>query len=176
MILITGGARSGKSAYAEDRCSGYDRVTYIATARASSDPEMKERIERHRARRPSSWKTVERDRDLAHFAKDTEAILLDCVTVLIGNYLLDAGKDAPDAEEMSCIEEDVIRELERLIEASEAEGTEIYIVTNEVGSGIVPMNALSRAFRDIQGRVNQHLASRAREVYVCVSGIPVKIK
>lgn len=176
MILVTGGARSGKSAFAEKRCSAHHRVAYIATARPSPDPEMRMRIEKHRRRRPSSWETIETDRDFLKKIKDVDAVLLDCVTVMISNYLFERGSEEPSEEDIRAVENRAIGELDALIEGIDARGNLLYIVTNEVGSGLVPMHPLSRAFRDIQGRVNQHLAQKAEQVYLCVSGIPVKIK
>ena len=175
ITLITGGARSGKSAYAESRAKNYENVLYIATAQAGGDEEMIRRIEAHKSRRPASWRTAERDRDLAVVIEGEDAALLDCVTVMLSNYLwkYSGGDDIIDEEKIEglCMEE-----LKDLIAAARRASCDLFIVTNEVGSGIVPMHPVSRAFRDIQGRVNQRLAQAADEVYACVSGIPVKIK
>ena len=175
ITLITGGARSGKSAYAESRAKNYENVLYIATAQAGGDEEMIRRIEAHKSRRPASWRTAERDRDLAAVIEGEDAALLDCVTVMLSNYLwkYSGGDDIIDEEKSEglCMEE-----LKDLIAAVRRSSCDLFIVTNEVGSGIVPMHPVSRAFRDIQGRVNQRLAQAADEVYACISGIPVKIK
>ena len=136
---------------------------------------MNERIAKHRARRPDHWHTLEGDRNLATKLPIVDAVLLDCVTVLISNYLYDAGEKLGE-ESLQKVEDDVKAELKELCDVCERENRELVLVTNEVGSGIVPMHPLSRAFRDIQGRVNQFLASSAEEVYLVVSGIPVKIK
>ena len=175
ITLVTGGARSGKSGYAESRLSRYERVVYIATAQAADDGEMIRRIEAHKKRRPASWRTVERDHRLAEAIEGADAALLDCVTVMLSNYLwkYSAAEDAVDEEK---IEEVCMKELGALIAAARRTSCDLWIVTNEVGSGIVPMHPVSRAFRDIQGRVNQRLARAADEVYACISGIPVKIK
>lgn len=175
MKLVTGGARSGKSTFAESLMEGYGEVCYIATARPSDDEEMKERIAKHRARRPDHWHTLEDDRNLASNIPAADAILLDCVTVLLSNYLFDIGEELTE-ESIQKVQDEVKEELMLLSDCCKKEDMELVIVTNEVGSGIVPMHPLSRAFRDIQGRVNQFLASRAEEVYLVVSGIPVKIK
>ena len=174
ITLITGGARSGKSAYAESRAKVYDKVLYIATAQAGGDEEMIRRIEAHKSRRPDSWRTAERDHDLAAVIEDEDAVLLDCVTVMLSNYLWKySDGDVIDEEK---IEDLCMDELRDLIAAARRASCDLFIVTNEVGSGIVPMHPVSRAFRDIQGRVNQRLAQAADEVYACTSGIPVKIK
>ena len=175
MKLITGGARSGKSTFAESLMMDFNEVCYIATARPSDDEEMKERIAKHRARRPVHWHTLEGDRNLASDLPAADAVLLDCVTVLLSNYLFDKGEELTE-ESIQKVEDEVKEELMLLFDFCEKENMELVLVTNEVGSGIVPMHPLSRAFRDIQGRVNQFLASRAEEVYLVVSGIPVKIK
>ena len=175
MKLITGGARSGKSTFAESLMKDFDEVCCVATARTSDDDEMNERIAKHRARRPDHWHTLEGDRNLAAKLPIVDGVLLDCVTVLISNYLYDAGEELGE-ESLQKVEVDVKAELKELCDVCERENRELILVTNEVGSGIVPMHPLSRAFRDIQGRVNQFLASSAEEVYLVVSGIPVKIK
>lgn len=175
MKLITGGARSGKSTFAESLMEDYSEVCYIATARPSDDKEMKERIEKHRARRPGHWHTLEGDRLLSSKIPAVDGVLLDCITVLLSNYLYDSGEELSEAS-IQKVEEDVKKELTNLADFCDKEKIELVLVTNEVGSGIVPMHPLTRAFRDIQGRVNQYLASRAEEVYLVVSGIPVKIK
>lgn len=175
MKLITGGARSGKSTFAESLMEDYSEVCYIATARPSDDEEMKERIAKHRSRRPDHWHTLEGDRNLASNLPAADAVLLDCVTVLLSNYLFDSGEELTEGS-IQKVEDEVKEELMLLSDFCEKENIELVFVTNEVGSSIVPMHPLSRAFRDIQGRVNQFLASRAEEVYLVVSGIPVRIK
>ena len=175
MKLITGGARSGKSTFAESLMEDYGEVCYIATARPSDDEEMKERIAKHRSRRPDHWHTLEGDRNLASNLPAADAVLLDCVTVLLSNYLFDGGEELTEGS-IQKVEDEVKEELMLLSDFCKKENMELVFVTNEVGSGIVPMHPLSRAFRDIQGRVNQFLASRAEEVYLVVSGIPVRIK
>ena len=174
ITLITGGVRSGKSAYAESRAGEYENVLYIATARADGDEEMIRRIEAHKNRRPASWRTVERDYDLAE-AIHEDAALLDCVTVMLSNYLWNYSTEGEDVDEEK-IEGLLMEELSDLIAAARRKDCDLFIVTNEVGSGIVPMHPVSRAFRDMQGRINQRLAQAADEVYACISGIPVKIK
>lgn len=174
ITLITGGARSGKSAYAELRAGQHENVVYIATAQAADDAEMIRRIEAHKKRRPASWRTVERDYDLEEAIHEEDAALLDCVTVMLSNYLWKYSTEEEVDQEK--IEGLCMGELSDLIAAARRKDCDLFIVTNEVGSGIVPMHPVSRAFRDMQGRINQRLAQAADEVYACISGIPVKIK
>ncbi|MBR1580854.1 MAG: bifunctional adenosylcobinamide kinase/adenosylcobinamide-phosphate guanylyltransferase [Selenomonadaceae bacterium] len=163
--LITGGARSGKSSFAEKLAAEFDRVTYIATAQAFDD-EMRDRIARHRARRPSHWTTVEAPFDAHQIIDriDADCILFDCLTVYLSNFLCRS------------LDEDPIEYCGRLLDAmTKFNGTSL-VVTNEVGSGIVPMNELARAFRDHQGLINQSFAAVADEVYLCACGLPLRLK
>ena len=175
IILVTGGARSGKSAFAEKKAMrGGTRVAYIATAEVR-DPEMSERVELHRQRRPAGWKTFEAPRQAEHAieaAAGMECILFDCLTVYASNCLL----ELPEEWSHPARREAVLAELDRLIAAAlRFEGTVVF-VTNEVGDGIVPENALAREFRDIAGLVNQKVAQAADEVYWVVCGLPVEIR
>ncbi|HBT5944489.1 TPA: bifunctional adenosylcobinamide kinase/adenosylcobinamide-phosphate guanylyltransferase [Klebsiella aerogenes] len=180
MILITGGARSGKSRHAESLLQSFASVLYIATS-AAIDDEMAARIQHHRNSRPPHWRTAERSRDLTPFitpdnAPD-EAILLECVTTLVTNILFaEGGETDPDEWDYAVLEKAVTQEITQLIAACRACPSPVLLVTNEVGLGIVPDNRLARHFRDIAGRVNQMLAAAADEVWLVVSGIGVKIK
>ncbi|MBE0428294.1 MAG: bifunctional adenosylcobinamide kinase/adenosylcobinamide-phosphate guanylyltransferase [Thermoleophilia bacterium] len=178
MIFITGGARSGKSSLAERLAREHGgRVTYIATARAG-DAEMGDRIAGHRRRRPREWQTVEAYDDLPGAVEAALAgggtVLVDCLTVYISNLLLSQGPGSGMR-----LEKLVDGEMERLaglcVSRSEGNGR-VILVSNEVGMGIVPDNALARVFRDLAGRANQKLAAVADEVYLCVSGLPVRVK
>lgn len=174
LIFITGGARSGKSAFAQklaNRLSKKARpdsigVTYIATAQAR-DKEMELRIKIHRKNRPSRWKTVEREKNvtevLSRIAEKNEVILLDCLTLLISNLLLSGEKK-------------ILKEIRQLVDEVKRVKVTVLIVSNEVGMGIVPDNRLARRFRDTAGRANQIVAQAADEVYLVVSGISTKIK
>lgn len=180
MKLITGGARSGKSAHAERLASASQRVLYIATSKIF-DPEMAARIQHHRDTRPAHWRTVEQSRDLNNVigaANDPqEAVLLECITTLITNVMFDAAGDAPEETwDYVLIERAVHQQIDLLQAACAACPAPVYLVTNEVGMGIVPENRLARHFRDIAGRVNQRLAAQASDVWLLVSGIGVKIK
>ncbi|HGY1171099.1 TPA: bifunctional adenosylcobinamide kinase/adenosylcobinamide-phosphate guanylyltransferase [Klebsiella aerogenes] len=180
MILITGGARSGKSRHAESLLQSCASVLYIATS-AVIDDEMAARIQHHRNSRPAHWRTAERSRDLAPLitpdnAPD-EAILLECVTTLVTNILFaEGGETDPDEWDYAALERIVMQEITQLIAACRTCPAPVLLVTNEVGLGIVPDNRLARHFRDIAGRVNQMLAAAADEVWLVVSGIGVKIK
>lgn len=182
LIFVTGGARSGKSRFAEELLTEIDRPLYIATA-IPFDDEMKERIKIHRERRDDRWVTAEQYRGLGQvvdrYGETCGGILLDCITVMVTNLMLeDACREweGINQDEIDAIEEEINYEVDELIGAVRRfEGTAV-IVSNEVGMGIVPANPLSRHFRDIAGRVNQKIAFSADEVYFTVSGIPVKIK
>nr|WP_233356359.1 bifunctional adenosylcobinamide kinase/adenosylcobinamide-phosphate guanylyltransferase [Brenneria sp. L3-3C-1] len=181
VILITGGARSGKSALAEKlaaRCR--DRVLYIATS-VVTDDEMAERVRRHQQGRPAHWRTWEGYRDLgaviAHQVAEDEAVILECITTMITNVLFEqAGDTSPEQMDFPAIEAAIGQQIDELIAACSYSAAPIYLVTNELGMGIVPENRLARHFRDIAGRVNQRLAAAAESVYLVVSGIEVKIK
>ena len=180
MILVTGGARSGKSRHAETLLSGSPRVCYIATSQIF-DAEMAERIQHHRDDRPAHWRTEER---WQHFTDiitphndPAEAILLECITTLVTNILF-ASEDEQEIDnwDFTVLEAKVNVEIDALIAACERCPSPVVLVTNEVGMGIVPENRLARHFRDIAGRVNQKLAQAADDVWLVVSGIGVKIK
>jgi adenosylcobinamide kinase/adenosylcobinamide-phosphate guanylyltransferase len=172
LTLITGGARSGKSTFAQSLCKGGASVVYIATALASDD-EMCERIARHRSSRPSCWRTVEEplavpDVVRAH-ASGSDFILIDCLTLWLSNLLFEwRDSDPATVERRAC------EEARELTEAS-TQGR-VIAVTNEVGSGIVPESSVARQFRDIQGLINQQIARAADAVYLLACGIPMQIK
>lgn len=163
VILVGGGARSGKSRYSLEKAFqiGVNRA-YIATAEAS-DEEMSARINRHREERGEAFTTIEEPINLASAITEArfDVVVVDCLTLWLSNIML-AGKDC-DAE------------TEALIIASQTAST-ILFVTNEVGSGIVPDNALAREFRDRAGILNQRIATIAEEVYFMVFGQPMRIK
>ncbi len=170
LVFIAGGARSGKSGFAvtEAERAG-DRLAYIATA-TPDDPEMEERIRRHRDERGDGWETIEEPLDLVGAVKkispDT-VIVIDCLTLWLTNLLM---------QDSAGFEDRAKQEAERLAAALKAFEGDVFVVSNEVGLGIVPENALARIFRDAAGAVNRKMAEAADEVYLVVSGIPVKIK
>jgi adenosylcobinamide kinase / adenosylcobinamide-phosphate guanylyltransferase len=164
ITLVLGGARSGKSRYAESLIAALPPPwTYLATAEAG-DTEMAARIATHRARRGPQWQTIEAPRDLAAALKSrqTMPVLVDCLTLWLSNLMLaDADIDA---------------EIARLEAALADTGAPVVLVANEVGSGIVPDNPLGRRFRDLQGVLNQRMAARADRVVFVVAGLPLAIK
>ncbi|NLG36909.1 MAG: bifunctional adenosylcobinamide kinase/adenosylcobinamide-phosphate guanylyltransferase [Clostridiales bacterium] len=184
LIYVTGGARSGKSRFAEKVAadSGLP-VSYIATA-VACDGEMLDRIARHRQDRPAGWRTVEawRDLDTVFAALRPGCALLDCVTVMVTNLiLLEAGVDWDNAETLApevaeAIESRVMEQIDLLVAGIDAYESQTIAVSNEVGMGLSPAYPLGRLFRDIAGRVNQRLARRADEAWVVLSGIPLRIK
>ena len=172
LTLILGGARSGKSRFAQSLCGTAQRVAYLATA-LPQDEEMCARIARHRWDRPSPWTTFEEPLGLANLVEQQalgfDVILLDCLTLWLSNWCWEYRSRPIEQIESSALEE-----IERLSVASQ--NTHLVAVSNEVGCGIVPASILGRQFRDLQGIVNQTVASAAQTVYQMVAGIPVLIK
>ena len=234
MTFVLGGARSGKSAFAEGLARKYNDVVYIATAEVK-DEEMRERIQLHRARRPFDWKTVEApfhvDRVIPNLDEKVGVVYLDCITLYITNMLLsdktDAcrcerpfapakddensppltpparggetqgvatsgegktaggttspsldgrGKGEGEREILKQKQSQILGEINKLCKVCRESKSDVIIVSNEVGLGIVPDNALSRVFRDIAGSANQIIADEADEVYFMVAGIAQRIK
>ena len=172
LTLIIGGARSGKSHFAQSLCAQATRVAYIATAIADDD-EMRNRIARHRAARPASWVTVEEPlalaEALARTAPECDVVLIDCLTVWLSNFCWHHRELPPET-----LEARTLATVDRLLSASAAGA--VIAVSNEVGCGIVPETPLGRLFRDLQGIVNQRVARAAETVYHLVAGIPTRIK
>lgn len=182
IVLVTGGSRSGKSVHAEGILRAFDDVLYVATA-VPFDAEMRERVSAHRARRNTGWKTLEAYRDLGRLIPAQMGarrhLLLDCVTVMVSNIMVldyDIDWDRADVAVAAPVAAAVREEMRTLSEALTAVAGMAVVVTGEVGMGIVPPTPLGRRFRDLAGEANQHLAAAADEVYLVVSGIPVKIK
>lgn len=182
IVLVTGGARSGKSTYAEALAKKMKgNILYIATA-IPFDEEMKLRVAKHKAQRPSHWKTLEAYKDFDKLFKielqDKAAVLLDCITIMVTNLFLEKCKDVNSISNIEAneIENYIKSEIEKLILLAKSAAIPFIIVTNEVGMGVVPEYPSGRVFRDVAGRANQMLAQAASQVYLCVSGIPVKIK
>jgi adenosylcobinamide kinase/adenosylcobinamide-phosphate guanylyltransferase len=186
LILILGGARSGKSAFAERLAANSGRsVVFIATATAG-DEEMRQRIIRHRAARPVTWHTIEEPLDLAsavlRAGEVADVLLLDCITLWLNNLFAQRGGDHESEEgqyETSRLfDEAAIEETEALLRAAQSlePGKILLIVTNEVGLGIVPAYPLGRLYRDTLGIVNQRLARAADRVYLMIAGMGVDLK
>ncbi len=176
LILVTGGARSGKSGFAEKLAASYNReVVYLATAQAL-DQEMELRIAHHKRTRPTEWITVEEHwevpKAVAAYGENNRVILLDCVTLWLTNLMLQvldngAGQD---------LEQVIYTRLEELVKVVERQNTTLICVSNEVGWGVVPDNDLGRAYRDLAGRANQYLGRAAEQVYLVVAGYPMELK
>ena len=180
LTLLLGGARSGKSSFAENRAKeiGGESVLYVATSEIK-DEEMEERVIKHRADRPSAWETVEAPRNVAQAIRqvrsDASVILLDCMTFLVANHLMEAAAPVDDPFDKK-IERAIVAEAEALIAYVQDTDVELIVVSNEVGLGLVPAYELGRAYRDVLGRANQTLAKHADEVLFLVAGIPMKVK
>lgn len=189
MIMVTGGARSGKSSYAEAIAKSIGKnIIYIATAKRTDD-EMITRIKKHIEQRPSNWLTIEAyrgfDTILPKCVNGMDAILLDCMTIMTTNLMLDCPEvydctltqwDDLTMEQVQEVENNIHKEVQALINFAKSSELSFVFVTNEVGLGLVPEYKMGRDFRDISGRVNQILAKACDEVYFCVSGIPMRIK
>jgi adenosylcobinamide kinase/adenosylcobinamide-phosphate guanylyltransferase len=180
LTLVTGGARSGKSKLAESLALECDLpITYIATLqRWSDDPESIKRIERHRARRPSDWVTVERSFELAGYIKQisqgSACIVLDCLSLYVSNILLEDFDQSGDPYQREPV---VVNQCKQLLEGiRERRDLNFIVVTNEVGGGVVPENKLARAYRDMLGEMNQLFAGQADVVWLSVCGLRVCIK
>ena len=181
LILVTGGARSGKSEFAERYVLHYSpKCDYIATAEIL-DEEMAERVRLHRERRNDGrWVNheapYEAEKVFASLGEDTQAVLFDCLTIYMANLFY--GKNAPDPAEVDFLGrcEYVYGKIDKLLAAARACGKIVVFVTNEVGSGIVPDNQMAREYRDLAGWVNQRVAAAADNVYLCVAGQAVDMK
>ena len=176
MILLLGGARAGKSAYAMrlaqdgERASG-DEVCFIATAQGL-DEDMTKRIARHRAERPTNWRTIEEpcqiDEALRQ-ASEARIVIVDCLTLFVSNWLM-RHEDEHECEQF------VRRITCNFLALARSRQQTIICVSNEVGLGVVPDTGLGRVFRDLLGRVNQEFAAAADEVYLLVAGLPLQLK
>ena len=178
LTFIIGGARSGKSDYAARAAEQEQgQVLFIATAQPL-DEEMRSRIAAHKGIRPASWRTLELPREVGRFLlehpQDAGVVVLDCLTLLISNRLLDATPDAdhPDEDAARAVVE---QEMGMLLKAIDESRSRWLVVSNEVGQGVVPAYPLGRLFRDLQGWANRQLADKADEVILMVAGIPVPI-
>lgn len=203
LALVTGGARSGKSAFAERLAAGLAAaglaaagsatadpverpVTYVATA-IVTDAEMRERIVHHRTRRPGAWRTIEAPLALGEALREAGAgggvVLVDCLAVWCSNRLLALGDPDADAgaarsawrDRVTALEGTLRTDLDEGIDSALAMGADLVLVTNEVGLGLVPPTPLGRAYRDLLGRLNQHVAGRASAVHLVVAGIAVDL-
>lgn len=180
VILVGGGARSGKSRFALARAleSGQKRA-FVATATAFDD-EMTERIQRHRDERQSTFHTIEAPTALSHAASRLEnydVILLDCLTLYVSNLLLaKPGPERWSTDTRREFERECWSDVQSGVLALQSRCTTLVVVTNEVGQGVVPSTPMGRLFRDVAGRVNQSVAAMATEVWLCAFGLPLRLK
>lgn len=168
VTLVLGGVRSGKSRYAQSEAARFTRVTFVATARRS-DAEMRRKIAAHRRDRPAGWKTVEVraaiDAVIQREGQKAEVLLIDCLTTYCGGLL-----------SRSRTESGRRRHLVALVDAIRSTPASLFIVSNEVGSGVVPAFKSGRLFRDMLGEMNQEIARVADRVVLLVAGIPIAVK
>ena len=177
IILLLGGARSGKSSYAIDlarNCQG--RVVYLATG-VSCDEEMERRFKKHKNDRPDSWETIEEPlcvgSVLKGLSESADLVLLDCLGFLVTNLMLHYQSQGKDDSQ---VEDAVLNHIMDIVSTARDAELDMIIVSNEVGMGIVPDTSLGRLFRDVLGRANQMVAASADEVFFFVAGLPMKMK
>lgn len=169
ITFILGGARSGKSSYAVELAKRFNKKTAFIATCLPLDAEMRKRIELHRKKRPSHWQTFEETKDISSLLKKMgstySVVIIDCLTLLISNLLLE-GLDDYTIEDR----------INKILKTLKSQKCKSIIVSNEVGLGIVPGNHMTRRFRDLAGKINQSVANEASEVFFMVSGLPSKIK
>ena len=197
LILVTGGARSGKSSFAQklalqqEARSPEKTVIYLATAQAKDD-EMRRRVELHRRGRPSRWQTIEEPWEpgaaLETLPPECGVVLIDCLTIWLSNLLLrglekqntftanDLEGNLPGKTVETALEKHIFKKVDLLLDAAARGSYLTVLVTNEVGCGVVPEHYLGRFFRDLAGKANQQVAARAGVVYLLTCGIPLKLK
>lgn len=181
IILVTGGARSGKSTFAEKiALKENGGVAYIATAQVFDD-EMRFRVDLHQKRRPANWETFEApfaaDKAIEQASKEYNTILFDCLTIYLSNIICSMSQTELLDEKL--VNDNIMSAVDSLIKAAikvRADGKKIIFVTNEVGAGIVPENHLARLYRDVSGLANQRIAAVANNVIAVMAGIAVDIK
>jgi adenosylcobinamide kinase/adenosylcobinamide-phosphate guanylyltransferase len=180
VMLLLGGARSGKSHFAQEyaRRNG-EKVLFVATAIAGDD-DMRLRIEKHKQERPSDWRTLEVVTDVGmqieKNAGDAKLIVIDCITMLVNSIFSQYDEKQFNTISDSVLEKEVTAEIEQLQKCLQKMDVSFLIVSNEVGLGLVPDNRMGRLYRDILGRANQMLAQKADEVFLLVAGISLKVK
>lgn len=186
IFLVLGGARSGKSEFAEKLMyhSTGKRKGYIATSQILDD-EMRYRVILHRQRRPADWKTFEvmheAGNSMETILSEADSILFDCITMYVNNILMDHMKgitvETLGVSDLTTLQTSLERDLDLMFDNIEkASGKEIIFVSDELGMGIVPANAMSRVYRDLVGLANQYVAKRADKVYLSIAGITMELK
>ena len=179
-ILIIGGARSGKSRFAQELALKLgESVLFVATATAG-DEEMQHRIEEHQRARPATWTTLEVTTHIARQIEqkigEAQVVIIDCITLLVNNVYSQYTDQTSEQIDAPLIEKKITSEIDELVDCIHHIGASFIVVTNEVGTGLVPVNRVSRLYRDLLGKANQLLAQRVDEVYLMVAGLPVPIK
>lgn len=183
VTFVIGGARSGKSTYAEQKVKEYSsKVLYLATA-VVTDQAMADRVKKHQEQRPNTWSTLEIYSNFSELTNhiefnECEAVIIDCITTLIGNYMFDSGLDFDSCkiEEVNNLEMKITKEVLSLINVCKKNNKKLVIVSNETGMGVVPSYYMGNYFRDMSGRINREIASIADYMYFIFSGIPIKLK
>ncbi len=179
-ILIIGGARSGKSHYAQELAlKSAQPVLFVATAEAG-DEEMRQRIEEHRKARPSVWSTLEVTTRVGNQIRQkvgkAQTVIVDCLTLLVNNIFRQHSDPTGELIDAPLIEKEVMAEIGELVDCINQVNASFIIVSNEVGLGLVPANRMSRLYRDLLGKANQILAQQVDEIYLMVAGWPLQIK
>ncbi|MFC1874512.1 bifunctional adenosylcobinamide kinase/adenosylcobinamide-phosphate guanylyltransferase [Chloroflexota bacterium] len=178
--LIIGGARSGKSNYAQELALKMPQpVLFVATAEAG-DEEMRQRIEIHKRGRPDTWRTLEATNLVGDRIQQEigaiPTVIVDCITLLVNNVFNKFLNSGGEIDEPSLVEKDVMVEISSLVDCINQAEAEFIVVTNEVGQGLVPASNMSRLYRDLLGKANRILAQNIDDVYLMIAGLPVKIK
>jgi adenosylcobinamide kinase/adenosylcobinamide-phosphate guanylyltransferase len=169
VTLVLGGVRSGKSRYALQLAAGVERVTFLATAECREDDEMRYKIDRHRAERPQHWATIEESLNLTAAilsVENCDLLLIDCLTLFAGKLLEIHGGDTAL----------MTASIDALCAALKASPCSVVLVSNEVGSGVVPAFEMGRQYRDLLGEINQRVAAVADHVILMVAGLPLHLK
>jgi len=173
IIVILGGARSGKSRFAQRLADSLSQRVLFVAPLVAMDEEMRRRIEIHKKARPSTWRTLEAPTHVAEaigeHIGDADVVILDCLTLLISNFM----ENADDPEDLDALESEIANELNQLLERKNAS---LIIVSNEVGMGLVPPYPSGRSYRDLLGKANQFIAERADKVYMMIAGLPMEVK
>ena len=178
--LIIGGARSGKSHYAQELAlKSAQPVLFVATAEAG-DEEMRQRIEEHKKARPVAWSTLEVTTRVGNQIRQrigqAQTVILDCITLLVNNIFCQHDNADGELIDAALVEKEVMAEIGELVDCMKQVDANFIIVSNDVGLGLVPPNRMSRLYRDLLGRTNQVLAQSVDEVYLMVAGLPLRIK